>query len=89
MKTARQLRLVSEGYVSVKELAARYGVSTSTLYELIRTDPTFPCRNVGAKKRFVIDEAEYEVWLTERDRKQKDKTFNLQTADKLLRGIKK
>lgn len=89
MQPVAHLKIVPKGHISVKELAARYGVSKSTLYELIQSDPTFPYKNVGVKKRLVIDAAEFESWLTARTQRQKEEAFNLPTVDELLRKRRK
>lgn len=89
MQPVAHLRIVPTGHTGVRELAVRYGVSKSTLYELIRTDPTFPYKNVGVKKRLVIDAAEFESWLNGRTQRQKEEVFNLPTAEELLRKRKK
>lgn len=83
------LRLVACGLVSVKALAGQYGIAKSTLYELIKSDPNFPYKNVGLKKKFMIDVAEFESWLTMRTQKQKGEAFNLPPADELLRRPRK
>ena len=89
MQPASDLRLIRCGLVGVKELAARYGISRSTVYELIRSDPTFPYRNVGMKKRLLIDVAEFEVWLDARMKREKERAFNLSTVKELLKKGKK
>lgn len=89
MHPVPHLKIVSTGHVSVKDLASRYGVSKSTLYELIRTDPSFPYKNVGLKKRLIIDAAEFESWLNSRTQRQKEKAFSLPTANELLNKRKK
>jgi predicted DNA-binding transcriptional regulator AlpA len=84
MQPVTKLRLVPSGLVSVKALAAQYGVSKSTLYELVKSDPTFPYKNVGLRKKFMIDAAEFKIWLEARTEKQKDDHFGLPTASGLL-----
>ena len=90
MEPVAHLKLVPRsGYIGVRELAIRWGVSKSTLYELIRADPTFPYKNVGLRKRLVIDADEFEEWLSARTQRQKEEAFNLPTANELLRRRKK
>lgn len=79
-----QLRLVPSGLVSVKALATQYGISKSTLYELIKSDPTIPYRNVGLKKKLMIDAIQFEQWLEARTDRQKDDRLGLTTAYGLL-----
>ncbi len=89
MQALTKPRLVTNGLVSVKELAAQYGISKSAVYELIKSDPTFPYKNVGAKKKFMIDAAKFAVWLESRTEKQKDDHFGLPTAHGLLEKYKR
>lgn len=79
-----KLRLVADGMVSVKALAIHYGMSKSTLYALIRSDPTFPYLNVGLKKKLMIEAAKFEMWLNARTDKQKDEHFGLPAANGLI-----
>lgn len=53
-------------FLTIKETALRFKVSKSSLYRLIRGDPTFPSRNIGHKKKFVIREADLADWLASR-----------------------
>lgn len=84
-----QLRLVPSGLVTIKILSSQYGISKSTLYELIKSDPTFPYKNVGLKKKFMIDAAKFEQWLEGRTDRQKDDRFGLPTASGLLERRRK
>ena len=52
-------------YLTIKEASVMWGVSKSSLYELIK-DPSFPVRNVGLKKKFIIDLLEAEKWFKNR-----------------------
>jgi predicted DNA-binding transcriptional regulator AlpA len=72
------------GLVSVRVLADQYGISKSTLYELIQSDPTFPYKNVGLRKKFMIDAAKFDVWLDARTENQRNDRFGLPTAHVLL-----
>lgn len=53
-------------YLSIKETSMIYGISTWTLYELIKTDKTFPWVNLGIKKRYAIDKFKLEDWISKR-----------------------
>lgn len=76
MQKISNLRLTPSLLVSIKTLSQQYGVSKSSLYELIKTDPTFPCENVGLKKKFMIDAAKFEAWLEARSENRQKKFFN-------------
>jgi predicted DNA-binding transcriptional regulator AlpA len=84
MASMTKLWLVPSGMVSVKALAAQYGISKSTLYELIRADPTFPYKNIGAKKKFMVDAAMFEKWIEARTERERDNHFGLSTANEVL-----
>jgi len=61
--------------VSVKDLAALYGLNIGAIYALIKTEPDFPYVNAGIKKKFLVDVAQFETWLAERTKKQKHERF--------------
>lgn len=88
MGTITHLKIVPSGMVGVRDIAIRYGISKTLIYDLIRTDPTFPYKNAGLRKRFVIDAAEFDLWLSLRTKRNKEEVFNLPTAEELLRAKK-
>lgn len=75
--------------LSVKALAARYGITKAAIYGFIKTDPTFPYANVGLKKKFVIDVAHFETWLTRRTDKEKHEHFATPSTADLLAVFKR
>lgn len=77
------------GYVGITELAGYYGVSKSSIYDLIKSDPSFPFKNVGLKKRYVVNVDEFEHWLANRTTKEKAETFKIPTGADLLERFKK
>lgn len=77
------------GLVTVKRLAALYGVSASSVYSLIKTDPSFPWLNVGLKKRYMVDVMKFEKWLEERNKKERSEIFDLPSATELLKRYKR
>lgn len=89
MEQVTQLKLVPSGFVGVRIIASRYGISKSTLYDLIRSDPNFPYVNVGLKKKIMINAVEFDSWLQSRTKEQKAAHFKLPTADELLKKYKK
>jgi excisionase family DNA binding protein len=89
MRSITRLTLVPKEYVSVKELAQRSGISKSTVYEWIRSDPSFPYRNVGLKKKLMIHSAKFESWIEQRTEKEKNEHFGLSTGNDLLEKYRK
>jgi predicted DNA-binding transcriptional regulator AlpA len=80
MPPATNLKVVAADMVTVRTLAHQYGMSKSAVYELIKSDPTFPYKNVGLKKKLMVSLAEFENWVNERTEKQKETQFNLPSA---------
>ena len=58
----------SKLFISVKKAADMFNISKSSLYEIIKTEPSFPAMNVGAKKKLVIDSSSAERWFKDRTR---------------------
>ena len=42
-------------FLSVKEISEEYSMSLRVIYNLIKTDPTFPYINIKVKKKLIID----------------------------------
>ena len=57
---------VKKCFYSIGEISAMYGISQWLLYYHIKTDPSFPHINIGAKKKFLIGLKEFDSWLTEK-----------------------
>ena len=70
-------------FLSIKEAARMFHVSDWTLYQLIRTDPSFPALNVGIKKKFVIEPNSLDAWFKNRSKRQRDFNFDLPNANEL------
>jgi hypothetical protein len=75
-------------FLSIKDVAALYGMKVGAIYEFIKGEPDFPYVNAGVKKRFMIDVTQFEAWLTERTVKQKHARFSVPTALDLLTAFK-
>lgn len=75
----------SSPFLSIKEVADRYGVSDWTIYRFIKTEPTFPYLNVGLKKKFVINEDSFLMWMEERTKRERGRIFHIPSADELLK----
>lgn len=73
-----------QGHVSISVLAKRYGMSRSAIYALIKSDPTFPFKNVGLKKKYVVDCEAFERWSSERTTREKNELFSIPSATELL-----
>ena len=61
-----------------------YGISQWLIYHHIKSDPTFPCVNVGIKKRFLIQLERFDKWLSTRSQLQTIKGHNLPSVNELL-----
>ncbi len=75
--------------LTIKELAAIYGLSQSTIYSLISTEPSFPFLNVGRKKKYMVSRSLFEKWLTDRAIAEKQKTFGILGGEDLLDRFKR
>lgn len=84
----------SEGFgdhgrlVSVRQLAAIYGIAASTLYAHIQADPTFPYMNIGLGRKFLIDRKRFEEWLIQKTEREKRRHFGIPTALELTEAFK-
>lgn len=74
--------------VTVKDLARLYRLSIGAVYSLIKTEPDFPYVNVGLKKKFLIDVAEFETWFADRTKKQKHAHFAIPSIFDLKKVFK-
>ncbi|MCY4644215.1 MAG: hypothetical protein OXB88_06310, partial [Bacteriovoracales bacterium] len=75
---------VLKKFYSVKEISSIYGIGMSSLYKHIRTDPNFPCINIGNKKRFLIDLKGFDKWALEKKRAWIIEEQDLPTTEELL-----
>lgn len=89
MQPVTKLRLVHPGLLSVRKVATMYGLSKTSLYELIKSDPSFPYKNVGVKKRLMIEGEKFELWLSKRTELERNERFNIPSMDELLKRRKK
>lgn len=55
---------------------------------LINRNPDFPYVNVGLKKKFMVDVAQFEIWMKERTKKQKHEHFAIPSAVDLMTVFK-
>ena len=79
----------SKTYIGIRELAVLSGLSASGIYDLIKHNPSFPFKNVGLKKKYVVDLEAFEKWRDERTKVEKAKTFQIPTATELMTRYKK
>jgi hypothetical protein len=71
---------------SIKEVSTMYGISLWALYKHIESDPSFPCVNVGIKKRFLIHLKKFDEWLINRFKRSQQERLNLLSSDELMRA---
>lgn len=71
-------------FYSIKEVASMYGINQWLIYHHIKADPMFPYVNVGVKKRFLIEPAKFEQWLTLRSHKNVSERHQLPSATELM-----
>ena len=83
-KGCQQVQDTRDMHLTIPELCELYKVSRSSVYELARTDPSFPAMNVGRKKKLVVNAAAYEAWVRQRDQQNRFKRIGLRSADELL-----
>ena len=77
-------QIPSKKLYSIKEVSIMYGISQWLIYHHIKSDPTFPCVNVGIKKRFLIQLERFDKWLSIRSQMQTNKGHNLPSVSELL-----
>ena len=65
-----------------------YGISQWLLYHHIKTDPTFPCINVGARKKYLINPNQLEEWIANKSRKHQQKLHQMPSSIELLEVFK-
>ena len=75
--------------VTVKTLAALYGLTLNSIYTLIKTDLSFPFKNLGVKKKYMFDPVEFEQWMNNRTTAEKDRALNIPKAVELIKRYKK
>lgn len=69
-------------YLTVNEISKKYRTSKSTIYQLIKTDPSFPVVNAGFCKKYLVEETRYLSWL-----KGRQLTPYIKPGEKLLRSF--
>ena len=73
----------SSQLVSIREIKEAYRLSYYTLYGLIKSDPTFPCINIGPKKNYRNQRDLFAHWLKERLKERHHATFQIPSAEEL------
>ena len=76
----------SRELLTVKDVATIYKICQRTIYDLIKTDPSFPYINVGLKKKYMIDREKLEAWIEKRTRKERQSHFKLADSKDLIGG---
>jgi AcrR family transcriptional regulator len=59
-----------KNYLTIREVAELLGISKSSIYRIIHSDPKFPVLNAGVTKKFICDELDLKKWLLERTIKE-------------------
>lgn len=75
--------------LTVKQLAAFYGLTLNSIYTLIKTDLSFPYKNVGVKKKYMVEISEFEKWTNSRATTEKDQALNIPKAADLIKRYQK
>jgi predicted DNA-binding transcriptional regulator AlpA len=88
-QTSDKSELDNPRLVTVKRLAAFYGLTLNSIYTLIKTDLSFPYKNVGVKKKYMVEIAEFEKWLNSRATTEKNQTLNIPKAADLIKRYQK
>lgn len=74
--------------VTVRALAGLYGLKPATIYGFIKSDPAFPYKNVGLRKKYLVDVDQFETWLERRTTEEKNMHFGIPTATELIARFK-
>lgn len=76
----------SRELLTVKDVAIIYKICQRTIYDLIKTDSSFPYINVGLKKKYMIDKEKLETWIEKRTRRERQNQFRLAEPQDLIGG---
>src|SRR5689334_8878652 len=80
----RVIMSLGESLLSIREVKETYNLSYYTLYGLIKTDPSFPCLNIGPKKNYRIQRDLFAQWLKDKFNQRQQKSFEIPTTEELL-----
>lgn len=75
-------------FLSVKEISKEYRMSMRVIYNLIKTDSTFPYINMGVKKKLMIDLEAFDLWLVKRTLNEQKNQFKIPDLMELTKGRK-
>ncbi len=70
--------------MSAAAVSTAYNLSKYTIYGLIKSDPTFPCLNIGPKKNYRIPLDLLNAWIQQRFREKQYQEMSLPSASQLL-----
>jgi predicted DNA-binding transcriptional regulator AlpA len=84
-KDSQNYRPAERDYLTVKEVADMLRVSDWTIYNIIKTDRSFPYLNIDLKKKLVIENAKLSDWLSKRTKRLLQIESNIPTGEALLR----
>lgn len=75
----------SSRLLKVREVRESFKLSKFALYELIKSDLSFPVVRLGPVKNYRIPENLFIEWLNEKLRHRHQASFKIPTADDLLK----
>lgn len=68
----------------ISQIVQQCNLSKYAIYELIRSDPTFPAINIGPKKNYRIQPTLLEEWFKQKSRDERNFRFNIPSTSELL-----
>lgn len=71
-------------WITTTEAAKLLGVSPTTIFEFIRTEPKFPYRNVGVHKKIQVHRYKMMGFIEERTRREKEKNMPFMSSQELM-----
>jgi hypothetical protein len=86
LKKLMSIKFASKDYLTTSEIAKMFNVSQWSIYEAIKTDPTFPFNNLGPKKNYRINPKEYKKWSQEKSHSTRIRNAKLLSFEELLGG---
>lgn len=86
LKKLMAIKMVPKEYLTVIQIAKMFNVSQWSIYEDIRTDPTFPFLNLGPKKNYRINPKEYKKWSKGKSKSTKLQIAKIKSIEELLGG---
>lgn len=86
LKKLVAIKMAPKEYLTPTKVAKMFNVSQWSIYEAIRTDPTFPFLNLGPKKNYRINPKEYKKWSEGKSKSTKLQIAKIKSVEELLGG---